>query len=66
MSGPAFGLGLGLAYCESVLERLGVAYGPGSWTPDRYRQLVLVPPNALTGGVRIEVKPDTAEVYVDG
>src|SRR5207244_459191 len=31
-----------------------------------YAAPYVVPPDAVTGGLRIEVKPDTAEVYVDG
>jgi hypothetical protein len=65
--GPAFGLGLGLGYYDPFWSDWEYAYGPGYVYPgDGDAAPYVVPPDALTGGLRIEVKPDTAEVYVDG
>lgn len=63
--GPAFGLGLG--YFDPFWSDWGYAYGPGYVDPGYgYASPYAVPPDSVMGGLRIEVKPDTAEVYVDG
>ncbi len=54
--GGAFGLGYYDPYWDWT-------YG---YPPDGYAPPYVVPPDAVTGGLRIEVKPDTAAVYVDG
>ena len=65
--GPAFGLGLGFAYYDPFWSDWGYANGPGYVDPGYgYASPYMVPPDAVTGRVRIEVTPDTAEVYVDG
>lgn len=73
--GPALGLGLGYygyygdPFWDDPYWGFGYpAYGyPGYGYPAYgYAAPYVVPPGSVTGGLRIEVTPKTAEVYVDG
>ncbi len=60
--GPAFGLG----YYDPLWGDWEYGYPGYGYPGDGYGAPYMVPPDAVTGGLRIEVKPDTAEVFVDG
>jgi hypothetical protein len=55
---PGFGFGLGYSYYDPFW------YGPG-WAYPGYAY-PYVAPDGVTGGLRLEVTPKTAQVYVDG
>ena len=55
------GAGFGFGYYDPFWGDWGSGY-PGYGYAEPY----VVPPGVVTGGLRIEVKPDTAQVYVDG
>jgi hypothetical protein len=53
--GPGFGYGFGYGYDPFWNAGFGYGYGP-----------YVVPADAVTGGLRLEVTPKTAQVFVDG
>ncbi len=63
--GPALGLGFGLGYYDPWLWDDGY-WGAYPYPAYGYAAPYVVPPGAVTGGLRIEVTPKSAEVYADG